>query len=187
MIILTQVQKLNLQSSSLHIFLQPPTNPISPLSPSNVDACDYLPFNLPSGVRFSLGDVLFIFDILKKKLLKGPDVISVRLLYIYSHSIMYPILFICSLDKEICPCVWKICSITPILKSGDPFNVKNFSPISILPHLAKIFEYLVYSYIKRSFNLIIIDEQHGFRSDQPLLVGLYLLFISLKTLRLEAK
>lgn len=58
---------------------------------------------------------------------------------------------------------WKICFITPILKSGDLFLISNYRSIFIFPHIAKLFEFLVYSDIKRSFN-IIIDEQHGFHS-----------------------
>lgn len=29
--------------------------------------------------------------------------------------------------------VWKICSVTPVLKSGDPSNVQNYRFISIIP------------------------------------------------------
>jgi len=71
-------------------------------------------------------------------------------------------LFKRSSTESVFPSVWKISSITPIHKSGDTSNVKNYRPISIVPHIAKLFEF-VYSNIKRSMNHIIIYEQHGFR------------------------
>jgi hypothetical protein len=72
-------------------------------------------------------------------------------------------LFRRSLDEGIFPAIWKTCSITPVFKSGDPSLVSNYRPISILPHIAKLFESIVYSCIKRSLNHIIVDDQHGFR------------------------
>lgn len=54
-------------------------------------------------------------------------------------------------------------SITPILKSGDLSLVINHHPISLLPHIAKLFELVVYNNIKRCFNHILIYEQQGFR------------------------
>jgi len=57
----------------------------------------------------------------------------------------------------------QICSITPIFKVGDRSDVSNYRPISILPHLAKLFESIVYACTKRNLNHIIIDSQHGFR------------------------
>jgi hypothetical protein len=67
------------------------------------------------------------------------------------------------MDEGIFPSAWKIGSVTPILKSGDPSNVTNYRPITILPHLSKIFELIALTNIKRSLNHVIIDQQHGFR------------------------
>jgi len=49
------------------------------------------------------------------------------------------------------------------LKSGDASDVTNYRPISIISHIAKVFESVVYHCIKRSLNHILIDEQHSFR------------------------
>lgn len=62
------------------------------------------------------------------------------------------------------PDVWEICSVTPIYKSGDSFNVINYRPVSILPYITKLFESIVYFCIKRTLNHVIIDQQHSFRS-----------------------
>lgn len=42
-------------------------------------------------------------------------------------------------------------------------HIPNYKSIWIIPHLVKLLESLVYSTIKRSFNHIITDDQHGFR------------------------
>jgi hypothetical protein len=74
------------------------------------------------------------------------------------------LLFRYSIDKGIFPSIWKISSITPILKSGNPSPVVNYRPISILPHIAIIFELIVHNCTKRSFNHILILQKHDFRS-----------------------
>lgn len=56
---------------------------------------------------------------------------------------------------------WEICSVTSIYKSSDPIDVKNYHPILIIPHIAKLFE--VYNRVKHSFSHVIIEKQHGFR------------------------
>lgn len=43
------------------------------------------------------------------------------------------------------------------------FVVANYIPISIIPHIAKVFKSIVYQHLKRSFNDILTNEQHGFR------------------------
>jgi len=48
--------------------------------------------------------------------------------------------------------------------SSNTYNVKNYRPISKIPYIAKLFELIVYSNIKRSFNHAIVDVQYGFRS-----------------------
>jgi retron-type reverse transcriptase len=59
--------------------------------------------------------------------------------------------------------MWKIGSITPILKSGCRSLVTNYRPISVLGHISKFFESLVLDTIQPSVNLILANEQHGFR------------------------
>jgi len=49
------------------------------------------------------------------------------------------------------PDVWKIFSVTPIFKSDEKSKVTNYRPISIIPHVAKIFESIVYLNVKRRF------------------------------------
>lgn len=124
-----------------------------------------LPYDLPSNITFTPKDVNFLLDSLANSFSNGPDGISARCLYYCRNSITNPLflLYRRSLSEGIFPSVWKICSVTPVLKAGDPSDVANYRPISIIPHLAKLFESLVYSNVKRSLNHLLIDEQHGFR------------------------
>jgi len=59
--------------------------------------------------------------------------------------------------------MWKISSITPILKSGSPSLVTNYRSISTLGHISKNVESLVLDSIQSSVNSILANEQHGFR------------------------
>lgn len=123
------------------------------------------PYDLPSNCYFTPDDVLAVLYSLKNNFSNGPDGISGRLLFNCRDSIAFPLfmLFRRSLDEGIFPVAWKTCSVSPVLKFGDPSLVSNYRPISILPHIAKLFESIIYSCVKRSLNYIIIDDQHGFR------------------------
>lgn len=108
------------------------------LSNSNNNSEKMYSYDLPSNCSFSCDDVLSALQSLKNNHSNGPDNISARLLYNCRNSLVFPlfILFRRSLSEGIFPTVWKTCSITPILKTGDPSDVSNYRPISILPHLA---------------------------------------------------
>jgi len=67
------------------------------------------------------------------------------------------------MDVGIFPSMLKISLVTPVFKSGDKSDVVNFRPISILSHIAKLFEHLVLKSIQPSVDSILIDEQYGFQ------------------------
>ena len=60
------------------------------------------------------------------------------------------------------PSDWKCSYITPIYKSGNPENVENYRPISILPQLSLILEKLLFRHIYPQVRTSICTEQHGF-------------------------
>ncbi len=74
-------------------------------------------------------------------------------------------LFNLSLSQRQFPSCWKISKVTPLLKSGNPSDVNNYRPISIIPTVGKILERIVHKqssdYLK-SYN-ILTDAQSGFR------------------------
>lgn len=68
-----------------------------------------------------------------------------------------------SFDEGTFHAVWKTFSVTLVFKSGDPSLVSNYWPISIIPHISKLLESIIYTNIKRSVTHILVDDQHGLR------------------------
>ena len=64
------------------------------------------------------------------------------------------------------PCRWKTSKVTPIFKSGDPTDVTNYRPISVLLILSKIAERYVHNalYTFLCENDLIYFRQSGFHS-----------------------
>ena len=64
------------------------------------------------------------------------------------------------------PDSWKIASVTPIPKEGNPLDVNNYRPISLLPLPGKILEKLIYNQIINYLdnNHILDANQSGFRA-----------------------
>jgi len=79
------------------------------------------------------------------------------------------------MDLSVFPKMLKMSSVTPIFKSGDESDVKNYRSISILSHIAKLFELLVLRNIKPSVNNILINEQYGFRPGRSSVSNLIIL------------
>jgi len=95
----------------------------------------------------------------------GPDGLSGEFLYMLKSVLSYPLSFLFrkSLDEGIYPDILKLSTVKPIFKSGDKSNVANYRPISLLGHIAKLFDSLVLKSIGPAVSSILIDEQHGFR------------------------
>ena len=74
-------------------------------------------------------------------------------------------LFNYSIQTGIFPDVWAIAKITPIPKSGNLKQPKNWRPISILPLPGKMLEKCCYRFIEDHLvdNNILSDQQYGFR------------------------
>eukprot|EP00102_Acyrthosiphon_pisum_P026679 XP_016663889.1 PREDICTED: RNA-directed DNA polymerase from mobile element jockey-like [Acyrthosiphon pisum] len=130
---------------------------------SNINILEY---DLPSNSFFSVDDVFDGLTSLRNNKSIWPDGLSGVFLFNVRHSITFPLwlLFRRSLDDGFFPDIWKLCTITPVLKSGDASLVTNYRPISILSHIAKLFESLVLNNIQPSVNRLLMEEQHGFRS-----------------------
>ena len=70
-----------------------------------------------------------------------------------------------SLKKGVIPSAWKVARITPLHKGGDPSNVANYRPISVLPILSKVLEKIVFQQVSAYLieNNLLCSQQHGFR------------------------
>ena len=75
-----------------------------------------------------------------------------------------------SMLKGKIPQSWKNAKVTPIFKAGDPTDVSNYRPISVIPVLMKVFERIVYDQLSTYLNdtKLLYEYQTGFRSNFPL-------------------
>jgi len=137
----------------------------TPPSPVYPDNFPFLYYELPSNCNFSVADVKAGYVKLKNAKSIGSDGLADTFLYNFKSVLCVPLwlIFRRFLNEGIFPSIRKISSITPILKSGDKSNVRNYRPIFILSHIAKLFEFLVLLNIQPSINAILIKEQYGFR------------------------
>ena len=98
----------------------------------------------------------------------GPDGLSSRLLKLVAPAIAKSLatVYNASLENGVVPGDRKAANVSPIFKSGDKTSVHNYSPISILPVVAKVFEKLVHQqlYVYPQKHKILHQAQSGFRS-----------------------
>ena len=104
----------------------------------------------------------------------GPDGISVKLLKYLSPEIRDPLILIInqSILTGIFPGKLKIAKVIPLFKKDDRLNMDNYTyiPISILPAISKIFEWVVYNQLYEYFssNKLFYEGQYGFRGDHSI-------------------
>ena len=75
-------------------------------------------------------------------------------------------LFELSINTGVVPKDMLVGRVTSPFKKGDPMNVQNFKPISVLPILSKVLEKLIYKRVMNHLehNNYLTDSQYGFRS-----------------------
>ena len=63
------------------------------------------------------------------------------------------------------PDEWKLAKVIPIFKDGDPQDIKNYRPISVLSFLSKVFEKIISYYIIEFLDLhdVLCDKQFGYK------------------------
>ena len=97
----------------------------------------------------------------------GIDDISSRMLKLAAPFVALSIakLINLSFSLNVLPSRWKTAKVTPIFKSGDPADVTNYRPISVLPILSKIIERQVHNALFSflSENDLLYTRQSGFR------------------------
>lgn len=119
-------------------------------------------FWLTSHINISVDDVHCELTRFRNNKLIGPDGIPANFLYDLRNYYTFPyiyLLFQTSLSEEIFPSILKFGSLNPILMGCDPTNVSNYRPITILYHIAILFETLMLINIKPAINNILIDKQ----------------------------
>lgn len=130
---------------------------------------DQLLDNVKSAIDFEVfaiseTDIISGLSSLKESTKLDIDGISAHFLKKCSSSICVPLAYIFNYSLKIGKFLegWKICSITPVYKSGPKGDICNYRPISKLSNISKLFEYVVYSHIFLSVSPILTESQHGF-------------------------
>lgn len=115
-------------------------------------------FNFNSFIIYEYEIIDFIGSlIMTRQVSIGPDGIPTIFLKMCCHYLFY-----LSLSSGTFPLCWKKSFISPIHKSGDKQNVKNYRPVSKMSILPKMFEAII---SKKLSNLLcnnISFSQHGF-------------------------
>ena len=136
----------------------------------NSNPSDYLNESHPSSIFLSpvsVGEVKLAIAKLKTSASAGHDSIKPCIIKIVSDQISVPLTHIINLTFQynIVPDDLKFANITPIYKAGDPMEVSNYRPISVLPAFSKIYERLLhdrlYTFLQQ--NSILNNYQYGFR------------------------
>ena len=76
-----------------------------------------------------------------------------------------------ALKTESFPDSLKVANVRPIYKKVDPFDKKNYRPVSILPLLSKVYERVIYeqasNYFEPFFNEILCGFRKAYSTQHP--------------------
>ena len=100
----------------------------------------------------------------------GPDGISNEILKRCEKELLVPIciIFNKSIKESTIPDLWRCANVTPIFKKGTKEDPLNYRPVSLTCVLSKILETIIKNrmMIDLEEGKILIEEQHGFRSER---------------------
>ena len=129
-------------------------------------------------ISFSVSDVFNIMSTLNTTKATGIDNISPVLLKNCVNSLSTPVhtLFLLSITRGTLPKEWKTHLITPIFKSGDKADIRNYKPVSLLCILSKVLEKLIYNSLSEFISNRISTQQFGFTKGRSSLQQLLVYF-----------
>ena len=115
-----------------------------------------------------------MFEIIKRKSKKqtnkspGYHEISANVIINCFSELNDPLkyLFEKSIEKGVFPDALKIARVTPLFKGGDPSNISNYRPISVLPCFSKILERIMYNRLYKYLTTekLLYSKQFGFQT-----------------------
>ena len=125
--------------------------------------------------RINDEDILKAAKKLKCNNVCGPDNIPAFLVADCINCFIDPLCYIYNLILTTCnyPAVWKKSKISPIFKSGDNSDVRNFRPIALLSNFSKVLETILGDKICSHVINYITPEQHGFVKGKSTATNLY--------------
>ena len=131
----------------------------------------YLNENAASRLQFHPVNKEYIsklIDKLKNKASYGHDNISNKLIKSAKEVLVEPLTLLVNqmLKSGHFPSELKISRVKPLFKNGDPAMFSNYRPISLLPSMSKIFEYVIFYQLfdYMCTNNLLTIEQFGFRT-----------------------
>lgn len=94
-------------------------------------------------------NVQSILQLLPKGKASGPDQLNNIVLCNISEEVSVPLckLYNFCIDRKMFPRTWKEAYVTAVFKKGDPAQINNYRPISLLNVLGKVFEKILFQQI----------------------------------------
>lgn len=119
-------------------------------------------------IRFSPEQIMFILKTMDLNKGQGPDKIPPKFLRECNEILASPLCKIFNKSIQIghFPEMFKICSISPIFKSGKKSDIINYRGVSIMCNIAKVFDKAVHDQLKMIISPNLSKKQHGFVSSR---------------------
>ena len=156
-------------------------------NPNNLSHNKYLNDPITNKIQLSSispGEIIDIINNLEAKKSSGHDNIPVNFLKLTGESVSKSLakIFNLSITTGVYPSLLKIAKVTPIFKKGNHLLPNNYRPISVLGHINKIYEKLLFSRLSTHFNQnnLLYKYQYGFREGHSTTHALVELTDSLK-------
>ena len=81
-------------------------------------------------------------------------------------------------EQDRMPTVFKLAKISPLFKSGDKFNPRNYRPVAVLPAISKVIERVVFSRLKSHLesHQLLSDRQNAYREKRSVTTAMLQLY-----------
>ena len=136
----------------------------------DIQPTDYIMRNIPHSIHLyevSENELIKIIKNLKNSS-HGPDGIRTDIFKETYQLFLSPLLHLLNLSikQGYFPNELKVARVTPIFKGGDPMEIKNYRPVSILNIFSKVYEKVMYSRLFDFLNKnnVLYNLQFGFRN-----------------------
>ena len=70
-----------------------------------------------------------------------------------------------SIKNGVFPDELKLAEVIPLFKKADPFDKSNYRPVSLLSHMSKVFERIIYNQINENIEPLLSNLLTGFRKN----------------------
>jgi hypothetical protein len=155
--------KFNTFFTSIASEISSKINPCNDNTVYTVPDCEFV----MSSVPITLTELTAALNALQNKKSSDLNDISMYLVKTCFTSISTPLLHIFnkSIEQGIVPEKFKIAKVIPVFKSGDPLDMNNYRPISLLCSFSKLLEKIVSLRLMQYLNdhKLLSNDQFGFR------------------------